>query len=230
MLAGMNISSSPFASLLAAGAVAAVLAGCDTAASGALGQSSISQGCAGSTLPCAGASDLQAPLAVGTSVDLSVDLELQGGGEPPIQLVSTEPSVFTVAQQTLTGVSPGRGTLLLVSEENVVLDFVAMWVQEPASLAVSRLSADGADLGEVPGELGLVVGDSVSVAVSTLSLTEPLSGRPKVAWSVADPSVASVVDAGVLGVGSVVARAPGSTQVTASALGLETSFAVEVTP
>ncbi len=121
-------------------------------------------------------------------------------------------------------------TLLLVSEESVVLDFVAVWVQQPAALAVSRLSEDGTDLGEVAGGIGLLAGETVSLAVSALSTTEPLAGAPPTTWSVADPSIVTVLDQGILGRESIVGRAPGKTTVTALSLGLQQSFEVEVTP
>jgi hypothetical protein len=161
---------------------------------------------------------------------LSVDLMLQGGGQPPLELTSTDEQVFTVAQQTLTGVGPGLATLLLTSEKSVVVDFIAVWVQQPSSIAVSRVSADGKDAGEIQGALGLLVGDAVTVAVSPLSFTEALAGTAPATWSAADSTIVSVLDEGIVGRASVVGRAPGKTTVTVSALGLRQTFAVEVTP
>jgi hypothetical protein len=206
----------------------AALPGCSE--SGALGQASVTQGCAGSNLPCQSTADFDTPLAVGASVPVSIDLMLMGGGQPPLQLVSTDGSVFTVAEETLTGVGAGLATLLITSADSVVIDFVAVWVQQPSGIAVSRLSDEGEDVGEIQGSLGVLVGDTVDVAVSALSSTEPLAGTAPTTWSVADPTVASVLDEGIVGRGSVIGRAAGTTTVTASALGFEQTFTVEVTP
>jgi hypothetical protein len=211
--------------------VLAALPGCGSATTnGALDQSSITQGCAGSTLPCGSTSALTGPIAVGTSVTLSVDLALGGADQPPLQLVSSEPSILSVHGETVTGVAQGLSTLLLTTVEDVVIDFDAIWVQQPVALTLSSLSADGTNLGELSGNLGLVVGDDASVAVSTSSYFQPLLGTPETKWTVADPTIVSVVDGGVLGVANVVARAAGTTKVTASALGLDASFIVAVTP
>jgi hypothetical protein len=85
-------------------------------------------------------------------------------------------------------------------------------------------------VGEIQGNLGLLVGDTVTVAVSAVSSTQPLTGAAPTTWSVDDPTVVSVLDVGIVGQGSVIARAAGKTTVTASALGLQQSFTVEVTP
>jgi hypothetical protein len=215
-----------FSSFLLLPPLLVALSGCDV---GALGQASVEQGCAGSTLPCTSTSDFSAPLALGASTPLSVDLMLTGGGQPPLQLSSTDPNVFTVAQQTLTGAGPGVATLLM-SSAGEVIDFVAVWVEEPSTLAVSRLTDEGADVGEIDDDLGLLVGSTVNVAVSALSATEALSGTAPTTWSVADPSVVSALDEGIAGRAILTALAAGTTTVTASTLGLSQSFTVEVTP
>jgi hypothetical protein len=214
--------------LLFVSALLPALAGCG-GSGGALGNASVSQGCAGSTLPCQSASDFNAPLAVGASVTVSVDLMLQGGGQPPLELTSTDPQVFTVAQQTLTGVGPGLATLLFTSQKSVVVDFIAVWVQAPSAIAVSLVS-NGASAGEIQGDVGLLVGDRVGVAVSPLSMTQALVGTAPATWSVADPTIVSVLDEGIVGRATVVGRAAGKTTVTASALGFQQPFTVEVTP
>ncbi len=202
------------------------LAGCSE--SGALGQASIQGGCAGSTLPCASASEVDAPLAVGASMPISVNLNVAGGGQPPLDLVSTDTTVFTVAQETVMGVGPGLATLL-ISSEGEVIDFVAVWVQKPTAISVSRLSSSEADIGEIPGDLGLLVGDTITVAVGPVGSNQALTGTAPTTWTVADPTIVTALDEGVVGRANLVARAAGTTTVTASAFGLEQSFTVEVT-
>src|SRR5689334_5279158 len=103
-----------------------VLSGC--ANQGALGQSDLTQGCPPSDSGCNPAA-LDGPVAMGASVTLAVSLDLNGGGSPPITLVSGDEGVFTVSGQTLTGVGPGVASLLFAAEQSVVLDFTSVWVE-----------------------------------------------------------------------------------------------------
>jgi hypothetical protein len=203
-----------------------VLSGC--ANQGALGQSAVTQGCPPSDPGCT-PEELDGPVAMGASVTLTVSLALNGGGAPPLTLVSGDEGVFTVSGQTLTGVGPGFASLLFAAEESVVLDFTSVWVQQASDLALTRRAEDGTILGAVSGTTGLLVGDSIWVSASALSNTQPLVGLPPATWS-ADPAVVTILDEGIAGRTRVVARAPGMTTVTVAALGLEAHFDVEVTP
>ena len=203
-----------------------VLSGCSNG--GALGQAAVDPGCPASRPSCA-ASGLEAPVAMGAGVTVTVDLSLQGGGSPPLVLVSANEEVFTFTGQTLTGVGPGVASLLFTAEDGLVLDFTAVWVQMATALSIQRRTEDGAILGEIPGTLQLLTGDAARLSVSARSATQPLSGAPPATWS-ADPSVVSLLDEGIPGQARLVARAPGKTMVTASALGLQQAFAVEVVP
>ncbi len=196
---------------------------------GAIGNASFDEGCAGSTLPCDTAGAVDAPVAVGASFPLQVSVMIMGSGQPPIQLSSTDAGVLTVSQQTVTGVGPGLATVLATSEGEVI-DFVSLWVQTPTGIAISRLDGAGNDAGEIAGPIGLLVGNTLGVSVSLVSTSQALSGTAETRWSVDDPSVASVLDEGIPGRASVVARAAGTTTVTASLLGFQKSFALEVTP
>ena len=202
------------------------LAGCSE--SGALGQSSVNQACASSDAQC-GLKGLDAPLAVGASQPLDINVEIQGSSAPPITLLSANDEVFTVEGQMVNGKGPGVATLLVTSEKSVVLDFVHLWVQIATDLALSRRADDGAVIGDMPGNLQLLVGDEVRVSVSALSTTQPLVGAPPATWS-ADAAVVSLLDEGIPGRVRVVAHGPGKTTVTCSALNLTASFDVEVLP
>src|SRR5689334_19408752 len=98
------------------------LSGCSN--NGALGQAAV--GCPASRPSCA-ASGLEAPVAIGAGVTVTVDLSLQGGGAPPLVLLSANEEVFTLTGQTLRGVGPGVASLLFTAEDGVVLDFTAVW-------------------------------------------------------------------------------------------------------
>lgn len=202
------------------------LSGCSN--SGALGQATLGQGCPSSRPSCA-VSGLDAPVASGADVTLSVDLSLNGGGAPPLAFVSADEDVFTVSGPTLHGVGPGVASLLITAEEGVVLDFTAVWVQLPTALFIQRRNEDDLFVGEIPGTLQLLAGDRVGLSVSARSNSQPLAGTLPVTWS-ADPAVVTILEDGAPGQARLVARGPGKTKVTASALGLEQSFAVEVLP
>jgi hypothetical protein len=203
-----------------------VLSGCSN--QGALGQAVVGSGCPASNPSC-GAAGLDAPVAAGVGVTLAVELTLQGGGAPPLTLLSGNDEVFTVSGQTLTGVGSGVASLLFTAPDGIVLDFTTVWVQMASALVLQRRTADGAILGDMPGSLQLLAGDAVPVSVSARSGTQPLSGAPPATWS-ADPTVVSILDEGIPGRARLVARAPGKATVTVSALGLQQSFTVEVLP
>src|SRR5690242_228543 len=111
------------------------LSGCSN--QGALGQAAVDPGCP-ATRPSCAASGLEAPVAMGASVTVSVDLTLQGGGAPPLVLLSGNEEVFTFSGQTLTGVGRGVASLLFTANDGVVLDFTAVWVQMASALSIQR--------------------------------------------------------------------------------------------
>jgi hypothetical protein len=204
---------------------------CGCANEGALGQSMIGQkspGCgAGDNCPSLA---FDAPIAVGASLPLDIDLSLKGGGAPPLTLVSGNESVFRAEGLTLTGVGPGVASVLITSEEDVVLDFTAIWVQQPTGLALQRRAADGTALGDVPAKLGLSKGDSVLVSVSAVSSSkQALAGTAPADWK-ADTDAVSIETDVPDGQARLVAHAAGKATITVSALGLQRAFEVEVAP
>jgi hypothetical protein len=206
---------------------ALVLVACD--GEGALGQAAVNQGCDPSDPSCQKLA-LDAPIAVGASLPLAINLSLQGGGSPPLTLVSGNDDVFTISGQTLTGEGTGAASLLVTSEGDLVLDFTTIWVQLAGGLVVDRRSADGALLGEVKETLELVPAEEAVVSVTATSTSkQPLLGAPFATWSSDSPAV-TVVDDGVQGQARLVARAAGPATITVLAFGLQQSFDVEVTP
>lgn len=202
------------------------LAGC--AEGGALGQSSVSQACAASDAQCH-LKGLDAPVAVGATQPLDINIEIKGSSAPPITLLSANEEVFTVSGQTMTGTGPGVASLLVTSEKSVVLDFIHLWVQTATGLALTRRAEDGSVIGDMPGKIQLLAGDEIRVSAAALSSTQPLLGTPPATWS-ADANVVSLLDEGVPGRVRVVAHAAGKTTVTCAALDLTQSFDVEVMP
>src|SRR6188472_2843414 len=94
------------------------------------------------------ASELNAPLAVGASMEPKVQLALQGTASPSIRLVSTRPSVLGVENVAALLITTGRGE---------VLDFYHVWVEAPTRVALQLVDAQGEDLGEVREGIDLLV-------------------------------------------------------------------------
>src|SRR6186713_458474 len=95
------------------------------------------------------ASELNAPLAVGASMEPKVQLSLQGTASPSIRLVSTRPSVLGVDNAEVLGRAPGVAALLITTGRGEVLDFYHVWVEAPTRVALQLVDAQGEDLGEV---------------------------------------------------------------------------------
>lgn len=199
------------------------LAGC--ANDGALGQSQVSPSGEGESAP----GGFEAPVAVGGSQLVDVHVTLQGSTSPPLTLLSGNESIFTVEGQTLVGTGPGVASLLITTQEAIVLDFIHVWIQSATDLALQRRADDGALMGPMPSKIQLLADDEIHVSVSALSLTQPLLGAPSATWS-ADPEIVTLLDEGIPGRIRVVARKEGKTEVGCKAFGLETSFTVEVMP
>jgi len=89
------------------------------------------------------AKELNAPLAVGGSLQPKVELDLQGSATPPLELLSSNPAVLRVDQGRLTGVAPGISAILVSTEDGVVLDFYHLWVQRASRVSWWHRSTRG---------------------------------------------------------------------------------------
>jgi hypothetical protein len=205
---------------------AVLVGGCG--AEGGLGQAEFTPECGPSDLTCV-VEGLEAPLAVGATLPVRVDLALQGSAAPPLTLETVDPAVFTVAGDRLTGMGAGTSALLVLAPERRVLDFLHVWVAAPAEAALQRWTDDGRALGEIEGALQLFVGDELILSPVLFSGLQRLSGSAPASWT-ADAALLAMADAGIAGRRRFVARQPGKTRIEAQVLGLSAAIEVEVLP
>jgi hypothetical protein len=207
-------------------AVAALATAC-SGDSGALGQVAFSPECALHDLSCL-AVGLDAPIAVGGRVALVVDTETAGSGAPTVHMSSVREDVLAVEGRELVARSPGVAAVL-VSADELVLDFIHVWVEEPTGIAVHRHDGDGLEVGEISGLVELLVGDELVVSAQTYADSQRLMGANDPAWSVSSTSV-TVLRQGDSARRRLVARSPGSATVTVDELGFSSSVEIEVLP
>lgn len=195
---------------------------------GALGQASFGADCGPSDASCL-VSGMSAPLAVGATLPVDINLHIMGGATPATTLVSVNPEIVEASGNDLIGVNEGVVAILVTFPEGEVLDFIHVWVQEPTELAFRRLTEDGLDLGEVGPSVQLLVDQEIILSVDILADFQSLLGNMEVDWSV-DSEAVTILDDGVSGRRRLVARAAGTATITASAPDLSVSLDIEVLP
>jgi hypothetical protein len=172
-------------------------------------------------------SDLDAPLAAGSTYRPEVKLELRGGGTPALVLESPRSSVVSVRDGMLFAMRPGLAAVLARTPDGTVIDFLHVWVETPTRVTLHRFSRDAIDLGEVTAPLDLVVSESVLLTPRIYAGAQQLAGSAESTWRV-DPPLLAVLRDGVPERRRLVARALGQTKVTVSMLGTSTSVDVKV--
>jgi hypothetical protein len=194
---------------------------------GAMGQSAIQDG--GATDKGGLLSSLQAPIAVGGSVRPALRLELHGSTPPSTHYISTRPGIIAVRDGVLEGRAPGMSAVLVANDQNVVLDFIHVWVKAANRLEVHRIDVDGADMGEVSEPVEMIVGESVRFVPKPYAGAELLTGVATSSWTV-EPPIATVLREGLPGRCRILARNPGTATMKVSLLGSVASVQVKVMP
>jgi hypothetical protein len=172
---------------------------------------------------------LDAPSALGSTVELDVRYQIAGTSGPPTTLETADPTVLAVEGAQLRAVGAGASAVLFIGPDKRVLDFVHLWVQPATELRIMRYSSMGALLGRVQSSIKLLVHDELLVSIEPFANGQPLLGTFKLANNLAGNSVAIVPDS-VSGWYRVVARSPGTTTIKFGALGLSTDWTIEVMP
>jgi hypothetical protein len=201
-------------------------AGCGT--DGALEQVAVSPQCDPDDAVCT-TLGLDAPLAAGAIVPLDVSVQTPGAGASRVSLESVRPAVASVDGMNVVGQAEGFTSLLVLGDDGVVLDFVHLWVAQPDGLALHRLDGAVAPTEPLGEAIQLLPGDELVLAATAHRSGERLSGRLDIVWSNGDASV-SLLDEGVDARRRVVARAAGTTVVTATAGDFVAELIVEVLP
>lgn len=172
---------------------------------------------------------LDAPIALGGSLELDVRYQIAGTSGPPTVLAAADPAVLRVDGAKVTGISAGASAVMFLGPDSRALDFLHLWVQPATELRIIRYHQGGTPLGRVQGKVHLLVRDELLVSVEPFANGQPLAGNFELTRTLQGTSVAILPDA-VSGWWRVVARAPGVTQVRFGALGLVQDWTVEVEP
>lgn len=182
----------------------------------------LAQGCMGQ--------GLDAPIALGSTLEIALDYQLGGSSGPPTDIESANPLVLkSEGKGRVTAVGEGLSALMFAAPDGAVIDFLHVWVAAPDELRVVRYGETGNLLGRVQSEVKLLAGDEVLVAVETWGKGQALLGNFLLQYETTGTAVAVVPDA-VDGLYRVVARAAGASTVTFKALGLNRAIAIEVLP
>ncbi|MBI2395516.1 MAG: hypothetical protein HYV09_38475 [Deltaproteobacteria bacterium] len=184
--------------------------------------------CGALNVACVG-QKLDAPIALGSAVELDVRYQIGGSSGPPTVLESADPAVLVVEGSRLKAVGAGASAVLFIGPDKAVLDFLHLWVEPATELRIMRYSSSGTLLGRVQSSIKLLVHDELLVSIEPFAKGQPLLGSFKLEPNVSGNTVAIVPDS-VSGWHRVVARSPGPSQVKFSALGLTTDWAIEVMP
>jgi hypothetical protein len=204
-------------------------AGCGSGSEGALGQADVSSDCPSADLTCI-AQGLDGPLAVFAAVRVNVILAFQGAATPKTRLISSHPEILTVEGSSVRGAAEGNATLLIMlADEDVVLDFLHVWVAAPDQLTLGLFSKEGRDLGEALGSAELLPGEDLVLAARFYARGQKLLGDAEATFST-DSDVVTLLREPTSGRTRVVARTPGHATITVQANGLVTGLELEVKP
>jgi hypothetical protein len=222
----------------ACGIYALILMGCgDDAAtsgvggrpsSGNLGQVAVSPECGALSQACIG-QGLNAPLALGSRVSISVHHQIAGSSGPPTVLETANEKVLLPDDTALHAVGEGMSGVLFVGPQAKVIDFIHVWVQAADELAIHRYSESGALLGQVQPTATLLSGDELLVAVEPRAGGQPLLGNFELETTIEGTSVAIVPDP-VAGWYRVIAKSAGDSTISFQGLGVEVDWSIEVLP
>jgi hypothetical protein len=170
-----------------------------------------------------------APIAVGARLRPDVRIDVRGSVMPVIAMSSSREDVVAIEDGTLVAKKPGMAAVLIASADGTVIDFQHLWVAEATGIVVERPSPVGNGSEEVIGPVQLVAGEQLLLTSTMIAGAQRLAGENELEWTVESDAVTLLRD-GSTGRRRLVARAPGVATVTVGALGVSTSFDVEVVP
>ena len=174
-------------------------------------------------------SSLDAPLAVGGTVRPEIRIDLKGSTPPPTHMISVRPDILSVDALGVTGRAPGLAALLVATDENVVIDFVHVWVKPADRIELHAIDSSGMDVGELTESVDLAVGESLRIVPRAYAGSQVLSGATSTTWSI-EPPIALALKEGLPQRRRILARTPGSTTIRVSALGATKTLTLKVVP
>ena len=207
--------------------LSASLLACATDSPGALEQAGFRVGCGADDDSCP-VSGLDAPLAVGASQHLEIDLQIPGSFSPSAPLVSLAPDIITTQGRELFAQDEGMCAILLVDQAGQVLDLIHLWTAQADGLSLHLLSDQGLDLGRVERDLQMAVGESLRLMPVAQQGALPLLGRfADSQWSLEGEAL-QLIEEGLGEHRRLRARQSGAASLQVNAGGLSGDLAVEV--
>ena len=189
----------------------------------ALGRIAAAPNCAGLDRACLEAG-FDAPLAVGASVELALEVWTAPSTPPPLVLEAATDALL-VEGRTITATAEGTTAVLMLDPAGEVLDLLHVWSQEPDALVLVSV-AEGGQLRDVTVQ-DMTIGDTTDLSARFERDGTALMGMPTFHVVVEGGSVRAER------VGDLVrvrAQAAGSSTVRIETDTLFTELAVEVTP
>jgi hypothetical protein len=214
--------------LACAASLLALAAGCAQGSSGALGQTQTSAACPPSDLVCA-VSGIDAPISKGATLPIDVKVTSEGSATPPLSFVSANSSVFKVHDARIHAIGKGLASMLVMTEGELVVDFLHVWVSEADALRLHRVTQGGLQSSPLPASMQVLVGDQMTLVAAPHRGAQRLLGELDASFD-ADPAVVKLLDEGVPGSRRLVAAAAGTTTIIVEALGIKVQLALEVVP
>lgn len=196
---------------------------------GAFGQATMFRECSPGDANCRRATPA-APIAVGARLRPDVRIDVRGSVMPVVALSSSREDIVAVEDGALVAKKPGMSAVLIASADGTIIDFQHLWVAEATGIVVERPSPVGNGVEEVVGPLQLVSGEQVILTSTMIAGAQRLAGESELAWEVENPAAITLLRDGSTGRRRLVARQPGIARVTVAALGITTTFDVEVVP
>ncbi len=214
----------------------ALTLGCGSSSESVGGRPNSGVSGAGTTRPECGALNqgcmgqgLDAPIALGSTLEIMLDYKIAGSSGPPTTIESANTSVLTSdGKGSVSAIGEGMSALLFVGPDKAVIDFLHVWVEAPDELRIVRYSSGGVLLGKVQDNVKLLVGDELLVSIETYGRGQALLGNYPLEYDVTG-KVAIVPDP-VAGWYRIVAREAGPASVNFKALKLNKVWTIEVLP
>jgi hypothetical protein len=208
----------------------ALLAACGQAGSGttgAMGQSSTTPECAPNDTSCQ-SDGLDAPIAVGARVPLDVNVTSRGVATPALKLEPARGDILDVDGIRLVGKAEGASSVLITTNEGLVLDFFTITVAKPERLELYRLTKDGApDALPLPDKIQLTSNDEIEITVKPFAQSTRLLGELDASWSL-EGNIGIVLDAGRSGSRRFVVKNAGTGTLKVGAGPLSKALTIEV--
>lgn len=166
------------------------------------------------------------PLAVGATVRPEIDYKLRGAGAPSMHYEAADEAVIAADNGVLRGTRAGLTSLLLVSDDGMVLDFFHLWVKEPTTLALRQVFADD-KAAELSGRVELLPGEALHLSATLRGEGQDLGGTATDTWKV-DGGAVAVLEEGRAGRRRVIALQPGRATLEVRMLDRIATLTIEV--